>query len=227
MIVVCVQEIFMFTMCWLETILSLPFHWESRTMFATATIVIMAAAKKAHRKVFPFVPLITRTILHKITPYCWNRGQFPTRRNLLSRRTDTLFPKKFVLKLHLISFQWDWDQATAMNSPQNSKIIILQVLCKFYKNKANLRDLKAATGLVISLKLDSNHRFFARVTLKFDGWPRKIIRHIFYRTSSFVYHFISISEFKLELQSGNAQFGSNSTIFRAVWPWNLTDDLEK
>ena len=25
----------------------------------------------------------------------------------------------------------------------------------------------------------------------------------------------------------NAQFGSNSTIFRAVWPWNLTDDLEK
>ena len=31
----------------------------------------------------------------------------------------------------------------------------------------------------------------------------------------------------LELQSGNAQSGSNSTIFRAVWPWNLTDDLEK
>ena len=24
-----------------------------------------------------------------------------------------------------------------------------------------------------------------------------------------------------------AQFGSNSTIFRTVWPWNLTDDLEK
>ena len=96
-----------------------------------------------------------------------------------------------------------------------------------YNNKANLRDLKAATGLVILLKLDSNHRFLAGVTLKFDGWPRKIIRHVFYTTSSFVYHFISISEFKLELQSGNAQFGSNSTIFRAVWPWNLTDDLEK
>ena len=34
-------------------------------------------------------------------------------------------------------------------------------------------------------------------------------------------------EFKPELLSGNAQFGSNSTIFRAVWPWNLTYDLEK
>ena len=40
-------------------------------------------------------------------------------------------------------------------------------------------------------------------------------------------HFIAIGEFKLELQSGNAQSGSNSAIFSAVWPWNLTDDLEK
>ena len=46
---------------------------------------------------------------------------------------------------------------------------------KFWRNKANLRDLTAATGLVILLKLDSN-RFFALVTFKFDGWPRKMIR---------------------------------------------------
>ena len=93
--------------------------------------------------------------------------------------------------------------------------------------KANLRDLIAATGLVILLKLDWNGRFFARVTLKFDGWPRKIIRHVFYTTSSFVYHFRSISKIKLELQSENAQSGSNSMIFLAVWPCNLTYDLEK
>ena len=67
----------------------------------------------------------------------------------------------------------------------------------------------------------------SRVTLKFDGWPCKTIGHLFYAVSNFVQHFIAIREFKLELQSGNAQFGSNSTIFRAVWPWNLTDDLEK
>ena len=69
--------------------------------------------------------------------------------------------------------------------------------------------------------------FKSRATLKFDGWPCKTIGHLFYATSSFVHHFILIGEFKLELQSGNAQFGSNATIFRAVWPWNLTDDLEK
>ena len=66
-----------------------------------------------------------------------------------------------------------------------------------------------------------------RVTLKFDGWPWKTIGHLFYATSSFVQHFVAIGEFKLELQSGNAQSGSNSTIFRAVRPWNLTDDLAK
>ena len=66
-----------------------------------------------------------------------------------------------------------------------------------------------------------------RVTLKFDGWPWKTIGHLSCAVSSFVQHFIAIGEFKLELQSGNAQFGWNSTIFRAVWPWNLKYDLEK
>ena len=69
--------------------------------------------------------------------------------------------------------------------------------------------------------------FKSRVTLKFDGWPWKTIGHLFYSTSSFVHHFVAICVFKLKLQSGNAQSGSNWTIFRAAWPWNLMDDLEK
>ena len=154
------------------------------------------------------------------------------------------------------------------------------VLSDFLKNKANLRDLMAVTGLVISNWIQI-FNFSARVTVKFNGWPRKTNRalliyyvklcasfqihwwiqtgftvqkhsiwveigdmlsrvnlkfygwpwktigHLFYATSSFVQHFVAISEFKLELQSGNAQSGSNSTIFRAVRPWNLTDDLAK
>ena len=66
-----------------------------------------------------------------------------------------------------------------------------------------------------------------RVTLKYDGWPWNTKGHLSFTVSSFVQHFIAIHEFKLELQSGNAQFGSNLTIFRAVWPCNLTYDLEK
>ena len=149
------------------------------------------------------------------------------------------------------------------------------------ENKANLRDLIAATGLVILLKLDPNHWFFSpcdleiwwitsknnrapllyyiklcasfqihqwnktevtvrkrsirvkigdfmsSVTLKIDGWPWKIIGRLFYTTSSFVHHFKAIGEFKLKLQSGNAQFGSRSAICCPVWPSNLMDDLGK
>ena len=103
----------------------------------------------------------------------------------------------------------------------------------------------------IQVKIDN---FLSRVTLKFDGWPWKTIGHLFYIASSYVHHFITISkfklglqsgntlfytlsscvhhfktmlEFKLELQSGNAKLGSKSAIFCPVWPWNLMDDLRK
>ena len=42
-----------------------------------------------------------------------------------------------------------------------------------------------------------------------------------------MHHLIAIGEFKQELQSGNAQFGSKSTIFLAMWPCNLMYDIEK
>ena len=64
------------------------------------------------------------------------------------------------------------------------------------------------------------------VTLKFDGWPWKTIGHLSFAVSSFVHHFVAIGEFKLELQSGNAQFESKWTIFFShmtlqfdLWPW--------
>ena len=69
--------------------------------------------------------------------------------------------------------------------------------------------------------------FLSHVTLKFDRWPWKTIGHLFYATSSFVQHFIAIGEFKLQLQSRNTQSGLNWTMISAMWPWNLTDDLEK
>ena len=69
--------------------------------------------------------------------------------------------------------------------------------------------------------------YSSRATLKFDGWPCETIGHLFYATSSFMYHFIPIGELKFELQSGNAQFGSKSTIFWAVWPRNFADDPQK
>ena len=69
--------------------------------------------------------------------------------------------------------------------------------------------------------------FLSRVTLKFDEWPWKTIGHLFNTTLSVLHHFKAMGEFKLELQSGNAQFGSKLVIFCSMWLWNLTNDPEK
>ena len=74
------------------------------------------------------------------------------------------------------------------------------------------------------LNSGQNRRFLSRVNLKFDGWPCKIIGHLFDTTSSVECLFKAIGEFKLELQSGNAQFGSKSALFvpcepEIGWPW--------
>ena len=55
-------------------------------------------------------------------------------------------------------------------------------------------------------------------------WPWKIIRHLFYATSRFVHYIITIGEFKLQLQSGNAQFGSKLAILvlRDLEIWQMT-----
>ena len=74
--------------------------------------------------------------------------------------------------------------------------------------------------------------FLSCVNFKFDWWPWKMIGHLFYVASSLVYHFIALSEFKPELQSGNAQFGSKSAFFLSCvtlkfdrWPWKTIGHL--
>ena len=56
-----------------------------------------------------------------------------------------------------------------------------------------------------------------------------MIGHLFYTTSSFVYHCKSIGEFKLKLHSGNAKFWSTSAIFfpcdLEIWWMTLENNM--
>ena len=63
-----------------------------------------------------------------------------------------------------------------------------------------------------SIQVKIGH-FLSRVTFKFSRWPWKTTEHLFYVASSFVHNFIAISGLKLELQSGNTQFGSKWMFF--------------
>ena len=96
-------------------------------------------------------------------------------------------------------------------------------LCASYRSHWWFQTGDTVRKRPIWVKIDD---FQSRVTLKFDVWPWKIIGYLSHSTSSFVHYFVTIGVFKLELESGKAQFGSNSTIFRAVWPWPLTSDID-
>ena len=112
-----------------------------------------------------------------------------------------------------------------MTSKNNKACLLYNIkLCVSFHIHQWIQTVVTVRKHPIWVKLDD---FFSCVTLQFDVWPWKTIGHLSYATSSLVHHFVAIGELKLELQSGNARFGSYSTIFRAVWPWNLTDDLEK
>ena len=132
------------------------------------------------------------------------------------------FPHQW--KVHLTN--WGCDKMVAISETTLANLVS-------WINKANLRDLIVATGLVILLKLDSNRWFFNLYDLEI-WWmtSQKIIGHLFYIASSFVHHLKILGEFKLELLSGNAQFGSKSAIFVSRgnlkfdgWSWKTIGHL--
>ena len=112
---------------------------------------------------------------------------------------------------------WPWNLMDDPEKQSGTSSILFQPLCIISYPLVNSNwSYSPETS-----NLGQNRRFFfSRVTFKLDRWPWKTIGHLFYATSSFVHHFVPIAEFKLELQSGNAQFRSKSTIFWAVWPSN-------
>ena len=60
-----------------------------------------------------------------------------------------------------------------------------------------------------------------------DEIKKKTIGRIFYTISSFVHHFKSIGEFKLELQSETLHSGQNWVNFLSRMALNLMVDFEK
>ena len=94
-------------------------------------------------------------------------------------------------------------------------------------NKANLRDLVAAASLVILFKFDSNRLFFSLCDLEIWWMTSKNNRTPLLYYIKLCASFQNHRKFKLELQSGNAQFRSKSSIFCLLWSWNLMDDIKQ
>ena len=86
--------------------------------------------------------------------------------------------------------------------------MLLQALCIISKPAVNSNWSYSPE----TLNFGQNWWFFVPCDLEIWQMPLEKIGHLFYITSSFVHHF-TISEFKLELPSGNDQFGSKLVIF--------------
>ena len=88
-----------------------------------------------------------------------------------------------------------WPQLWMTSKNSKARLLYYIKLCaSFQSHRWN------QTGVTVrkrSIRVKIDH-FLSRVTLKFDGWPKKTIGHLFHPTSSYVHHFVAIGEFKLE-----------------------------
>ena len=90
----------------------------------------------------------------------------------------------------------------------------------------NLRDLIAATGLAILLKLDSNRWFFACVTLTFDGWPRKIYYiklWVWFQIHQWIQTGVKVRKHPIWVKIDD--FFSRVNLQFDVWPWKTIGHL--
>ena len=109
----------------------------------------------------------------------------------------------------------------------------------FYVTSSLVHHFKTTSEF--ELELDPENAWFgsklaiclSRETLKFAGLPWKTIEHLFSTMSGFVHHFKAICEFKLELQSRQAQFRLKKMVLLLShvtskfdgWHWKTIEDL--
>ena len=128
---------------------------------------------------------------------------------------------------------WPWNLMVDLEKQKSTSSMLLQALCIILAHFIHYTKLWALSQTPrwnqtvtvrkrsICVKIGD---YLSRVTLKFDGWPWKTIRNLFYATLSVVDNFKAICELKLKLQPGNAQCGSKSAIFFScdLEMWQMT-----
>ena len=116
---------------------------------------------------------------------------------------------QFESKLAIFCPAWTWN---LMDNLENNRAPLIHYikLCASFQSHGWIQ-----TGVTVRkrwIRVEIGN-FVCHVTLILDIWHWKTKGHPSYAASSFVHHSIAIGEFKLELQPGNTQIGSNSTIF--------------
>ena len=132
------------------------------------------------------------------------------------------FPSWFKVDRILVFLQFNsWETA-----------IFYHYSCCVKCNKANLRDLIAATGLVILLKFDPNHRFFSPCDLEIWCMTSKnnralLLYHIklcvSFQIHQWIHTEVTLRKCSIRVEIGN--FLSLVTLKFDGWPWKTIGHL--
>ena len=150
-------------------------------------------------------------------------------RPLLWHNGDTHDIDFTLLELDNKGLNKDW-----LKSSINSVVLLIQcILAKWiWDNKANLRDLIAATGLAILLKFDPNHRFFSPCDLEIwcmtSKKNRAPVLYYIKLCASFQIHRWIQTEVTLRKRSIRVEIGnflSFETLKFDGWPWKTVGHL--
>ena len=105
-------------------------------------------------------------------------------------------PRKHSIRVKIGAFcpVWPWNLTDDL---KNNRVPLLYYmkLCASFQSHGWIQTGVTVRKWSIRVKIDD---FLSRVTLKFDGWSWKTKGHLFCVALNFVYHFIAISEFKLD-----------------------------
>ena len=104
---------------------------------------------------------------------------------------------------------WPWNLMDDLGKQKGTSCMLLQVLCSILYSLLNSNWSYSPE----TPNLGQIWRFLEPCDLEIWRMTLHNNRAPLLCPSSFVYHFILIGEFKFELQSGNAQFGSKLMIF--------------
>ena len=105
--------------------------------------------------------------------------------------------------------QWPWNLRDDLENNRVPLLCYFKLWASFCSHlwiQTGVTVLKRPVWVKISI-------FLSLMTLKFDRWPCKIIGLVFYAALSFVHYFIAVGQFKLKLNSVNAQIGLKSNFF--------------
>ena len=147
-----------------------------------------------------------------------------------------------IISKPLVYSIWSYSPET-LNSGKNWRFFLSHMTLKidrwpwktighfFYTTSNIVHHFKSISEVKLELQ-SRNAQFGSKLAIFCHAWPWNLmddlekIGHLFYTTLSLVQHFKAIGIFKLELQSGKAQFGSKLAMFLSRvtlkidgWPW--------